>query len=209
MHEIEALADTLLGVPQRPPHRDLRQGRALDARDRAADDRPRHRGAVSAEAAAPRAGAGARGREPRLGGPARRHLARRRRRRDRRPRRPRRPGPEGAAAGPVRRAARRRPAASRSTAARCAPARRRRPSRRAIGIALVPEDRKTEGPDAADVDRRQSRSHRLDASSRAGLSSIAAEQRRGRRGDRASCRSRSAPRAMRCRRCRAATSRRW
>ena len=39
-----------LGVPQRPPHRDIRQGRALDGGDRPVDDRARHRHAISAEA---------------------------------------------------------------------------------------------------------------------------------------------------------------
>ncbi len=41
-----------LGVSQRPPYRNLRHGRALDRRDRATDDRPRHHGAISAKAAA-------------------------------------------------------------------------------------------------------------------------------------------------------------
>ena len=85
-----------LGVPQRPPHRDLRQGRALDRRNRAVDDRARHRDAISAKADTAAPGAGAQNRESRLGEPPRRHLARSRRRRDRRPRRPRRPGPEDA-----------------------------------------------------------------------------------------------------------------
>ena len=47
------------GVPQRPPYRDLRQGRAIDRRDRPADDRPRHRHPISAKAGATAPGAGA------------------------------------------------------------------------------------------------------------------------------------------------------
>ena len=38
-----------LGVPQRPPHRNLRQGRALDGGNRPTDDRARHRDAISAQ----------------------------------------------------------------------------------------------------------------------------------------------------------------
>ena len=99
----------LLGVPQRPPHRDLRQGQQDRRRDRPADDRPRVHAGVPAQARARcGAGAGARGRAPELGRPAAGHLAQRRQGRDRRPRRPRRPGPARAAAGAVRRAARRR-----------------------------------------------------------------------------------------------------
>ena len=65
--------------------------------------------------------------------------------RNRRPRRPRRPGPARAAAGAVRRAARRqrrgpdRRQAGRASTRRAPP----RPTR--IGMALIPEDRKTEG----------------------------------------------------------------
>ena len=58
------------GVPQRPPHRDLRQGRARRRRDRAADDRARDLRAVPAQARPRRAQAAAGGRRPRLGGPA-------------------------------------------------------------------------------------------------------------------------------------------
>ena len=49
-----------VGVPQRPPHRDLRQGRPPAARDRAADDRPRRRGPVPAQARPAAPGAAAR-----------------------------------------------------------------------------------------------------------------------------------------------------
>ena len=95
---------------------------------------------------APGAGAaGARGRGPRLGRPAVRRLPQPRQGRDRRSGRPRRAGAARLAAGHVRRAARparhdrhRRQAGRRSTA---------RPTPRPPGcdLALVPEDRKTEG----------------------------------------------------------------
>ena len=69
---------------------------------------------------------------------------RRRRRRDRRPRRPRWAGPEIAAACPVRRAARRH-RAHHGRGPRGAPRLSGGREVAAIGIALVPEDRKTEG----------------------------------------------------------------
>ena len=94
-----------LGVPQRPPYRDLRDGRALDKRDRPTHDRPRHRHPIPPEAGAPGPEGGVEGRAPLLGQAVDRHLARGRRGRDRRPRRPRRPGPEDVAAGAVRRPA--------------------------------------------------------------------------------------------------------
>ena len=67
------------------------------------------------------------------------------RRRGRRPRRPRRPGPARAAAGPVRRAAR---LTGRGADRRQAGRDRQpdaRPRATSIGMALIPEDRKTEG----------------------------------------------------------------
>ena len=108
-----------LGFPQRPPHRDLRQGRALDRGDRATDDRARHRHAISAKAETRPARRGAQGRSPRLGEQSRGHLARSRRGRDRRPRRARRPGPEDAACSRSSACCAALPARSRSTGEPC------------------------------------------------------------------------------------------
>ena len=109
MHEIEELADQCT-VFRNGRHIETLQGAAQDRRrDRRADDRPRIQPRLPAEAdaepsAKPPVLAVA---EPDLDRPSERRLAERRHRRDRRPRRPRRPGPERAAAGAVRRAARR------------------------------------------------------------------------------------------------------
>ena len=100
-----------LGVSQRTSYRDFRQGvrstadivQLMIGRD-IATQYPAKPARGAGEAGA---GAG----EPVLGEATRPHFARRRRRRDRRPRRPRRAGPEIAAAGVVRRAARRHRAA--------------------------------------------------------------------------------------------------
>ena len=143
-----------LGLPQRPPHRDLRQGRPLGPRDRPPDDRPRRRGAVPAQARPPAPGAAAPRPRPRLGEPAqgRRHLGRPRR--DRRPRRPRRPGPEGAAPRPLRRPARRRRRGHARNRPRPADLPGRGEVRQGPDRARPrgPQDR---GPDAGAADRRQ------------------------------------------------------
>ena len=134
-----------LGLPQRPPHRDLRQGRPHAPRDRPADDRPRRRGAVPAQARPAAPGAAAHRPRPALGEPPQR-------------RRPlgRRAARSSASAASTARA--RRSCCSRSSAccaasrarSRSAPpaaSRPRRPRRSPASarIALVPEDRKTEG----------------------------------------------------------------
>ena len=93
-----------------------------------------------------RARARARGRRAALGRPAERRVALGRQGRDRRPGRPRRPGPAGAAAGAVRRAARASSGEIRVDGrAGHRSAARRRPRAGACGMALIPEDRKTEG----------------------------------------------------------------
>ena len=92
--------------------------------------------------------------------------------RDRRPRRPRRPGPARAAAGAVRRAARRRRRVADRRPARCAASPGRRQARRPRHGADPggPQDR---GPDAADVGARQPQPRRARRGSRPRLSSIA------------------------------------
>ena len=211
MHEVEALADRASVFRNGRHIETFDKGARIDRRDRATDDRPRHRDAISAKAGAtaPRAPA-LRMREPRLGEPARRHFARRRRRRDRRPRRPRRAGAEDAAAGAVRRAARRRPARStvngRAVRTGFAGA---TPSRGEIGIALVPEDRKTEG-----LMLPMSIADNLTIASLGALASgpfidRGKESAAVKPTASSGCASRSARRATRSRRCPAATSRRW
>ena len=59
-----------LGVPQRAPYRDLRQGRALDRGNRPTDDRARHRNAISAQAETRAAARGAQSGWSRLGEPS-------------------------------------------------------------------------------------------------------------------------------------------
>ena len=138
----------LLGVPQWPPRRDLRRtARAADAGDRPADDRPRHHPGLPAQAGAASrapapclevAGLGWGDRLADLSLPGRQG-------RDRGAGRARRPGPARADAGAVRRAARRRghhPARPARPTPPTGPAQAKSP---ACGMALVPEDRKTEG----------------------------------------------------------------
>ena len=86
-----------------------------------------------------------RGQRPGLGRPAGRPDLRGRQGRDRRPGRARRPGPARADAGAVRRAARRRGQRPDRRPARTPPRSPAHAKAPACGMALVPEDRKTEG----------------------------------------------------------------
>ena len=154
MHEVEALCDTLSVFRNGRHIETFAKGARSARRDRPADDRPRRRGPVPAEAGPPAPGAAALRPRPALGGPPQRRRPRGRPRRDRRPRRPRRPGPEGAAARALRRAARRRGRGPRRRAARRPVLARRREVRRRPHRAgpRGPQDR---GPDARPADRRQ------------------------------------------------------
>ena len=210
MHEIEALADRASVFRNGRHIETFDKGARSTARDRAADDRPRHRDAniPPKPKRAARRSAALEAREPGLGEPARRHLARRRRGRDRRPRRPRRPGPEElllALFGVLRGVT----GEIRVDGGRCGPARPAAAKRATVGIALVPEDRKTEGlmlpmSIADNLDDRLAR-HAL-ARPR---SSIARQgSARGRERHRRAADQDRRQHRRRCRRSRAATSRR-
>ena len=79
----------------------------------------------------------------------------------------------------------------------------------ALGMALVPEDRKTEGLMLLDVDRRQPRLASLGRLALGPFIDARRTREAVRTSHRAACRSRSAMRMIRSRPCRAATSRRW
>ena len=148
MHEIEALADDC-SVFRNGRHIETfaKAARRTDDADRRDDDRPRRTRRSSRPSPQRGRGAAQCSRSRDLSWAEQLHdiSLQRRPRRDRRARRARRPGPARAAAGAVRRAARRRAARSGSTAGRCASPARARPSRAGYDMALIPEDRKTEG----------------------------------------------------------------
>ncbi len=147
MHEIAELADECTVFRNGSNVATYRRGNEVRRRGRRDDDRPRTEPRLSAEAAAARrrSDAAARSQEPRLGGSAARHFLSCARGRSRRARRPRRAGPARAvclrysaccAASRAKSASRAEPVAPSSPHAAKSPQ---------VGMALIPEDRKTEG----------------------------------------------------------------